>query len=98
MYKRQALRRANVLCLAATHDTELTYLLEDLYTNYHFEEQITAQSISFPYRLEQGPARGKNAIALLGNMGIDEKIVKQAERRAAEFETTGSWEKNKFLR
>ena len=28
-------------------------------------------------------------------MGIDEKIVKQAERRAAEFETTGSWEKNK---
>ena len=48
--------------------------------------------------LEQGPARGKNAIALLGNMGIDEKIVKQAERRAAEFETTGSWEKNKFLR
>ena len=53
------LRRANVLCLAATHDTELTYLLEDLYTNYHFEEQITAQSISFPYRLEQGPARGK---------------------------------------
>ena len=93
-----ALRRANVLCLAATHDTELTYLLEDLYTNYHFEEQITAQSISFPYRLEQGPARGKNAIALLGNMGIDEKIVKQAERRAAEFETTGSWEKNKFLR
>ena len=66
--------------------------------NYHFEEQITAQSISFPYRLEQGPARGKNAIALLGNMGIDEKIVKQAERRAAEFETTGSWEKNKFLR
>ena len=93
-----ALRRANVLCLAATHDTELTYLLEDLYTNYHFDEQITAQSISFPYRLEQGPARGKNAIALLGNMGIDEKIVKQAERRAAEFETTGSWEKNKFLR
>ena len=93
-----ALRRANVLCFAATHDTELTYLLEDLYTNYHFEEQITAQSISFPYRLEQGPARGKNAIALLGNMGIDEKIVKQAERRAAEFEATGSWEKNKFLR
>lgn len=72
-----ALRRANVLCLAATHDTELTYLLEDLYTNYHFEEQITAQSISFPYRLEQGPARGKNAIALLGNMGIDEKIVRK---------------------
>ncbi len=92
-----ALRRANVLCLAATHDTELTYLLEDLYTNYHFEEQITAQSISFPYRLEQGPAKGKNAIALLGNMGIDVKIVKQAKRRAAEFEMTGSWEKKKFL-
>lgn len=93
-----ALRCANVLCLAATHDTELTYLLEDLYTNYHFEERITAQSISFPYRLEQGPARGKNAIALLGNMEIDEKIVKQARRRAAEFEATGNWEKKELLR
>ena len=77
-----ALRRANVLCLAATHDTELTYLLEDLYTNYHFEEQITAQSISFPYRLEQGPARGKNAIALLGNMGIDEKNCKTGRKKS----------------
>lgn len=93
-----ALRRANVLCLAATHDTELTYLLEDLYTNYHFEERITVQSISFPYRLEQGPARGKNAIALLGNIGIDEKIVEQARRRAAEFEATGNWEKKELLR
>ncbi len=93
-----ALRRANVLCLAATHDTELTYLLEDLYTNYHFEEQITAQSISFPYRLEQGRQEERMRLRCLEIWELMKKIVKQAERRAAEFETTGSWEKNKFLR
>ena len=91
-----ALRRANVLCLAATHDAELTYLLEERYTNYHFEERITEQGISFPYRLERGPARGKNAIALLENMGIEKTIVEQAKRRAAEFEATGVWEKKEF--
>lgn len=91
-----ALRRANVLCLAATHDAELTYLLEDRYTNYHFEEQITEQGIAFPYRLEKGPARGKNAIALLENMGIEETIVKRARKGAEEFEKTGVWEKKEF--
>ena len=91
-----ALRCANVLCLAATHDTELTELLADLYTNYHFEEQITRQNISFPYRLEKGPARGKNAIALLEKMGIEEKIVRRAKRRAEEFEMTGVWKKENF--
>ena len=91
-----ALRRANVLCLAATHDAELTDLLEDLYTNYHFEEQITRQNISFPYRLKKGPARSKNAIALLETMGIEKKIVEQAKRRAEEFEITGVWKKENF--
>lgn len=91
-----ALRRANVLCLAATHDAELTDLLEDLYTNYHFEEQITRQNISFPYRLKKGPARSKNAIALLETMGIEKKIVEQAKRRAEEFEMTGVWKKENF--
>lgn len=91
-----ALRRANVLCLAATHDAELTYLLEDRYTNYHFEEQITEQGISFPYRLEKGPARGRNAIALLESMGIEKTIAEQAKRRAAEFEATGIWKKKEF--
>lgn len=91
-----ALRRANVLCLAATHDAELTDLLEDFYTNYHFEEQITRQNISFPYRLKKGPARSKNAIALLETMGIEKKIVEQAKRRAEEFEITGVWKKENF--
>ena len=30
----------NALCFAATHDIELTQLLEDVMDNYHFSEQI----------------------------------------------------------
>ena len=86
-----ALRRANVLCLAATHDTELTYLLEDLYTNYHFEEQIADGDISFPYLLMPGRATSRNAIRLLEMMGYSEEIIKKADDQAAEFLKTGVW-------
>lgn len=33
------------LCFAATHDVELTRLLEDIYDNYHFEEKIEEEDI-----------------------------------------------------
>lgn len=87
----RALRKANVLCLAATHDVELTYLLEELYTNYHFEEKITENQICFSYHLEKGRAKGKNAIALLEKLGVDSEIVQYAKRRAADFEKNGKW-------
>ena len=35
-----SLSKENVLCFAATHDIELTYILEKLYSNYHFRERV----------------------------------------------------------
>ena len=35
-----SLAKENALCLAATHDIELTYILEKYYSNYHFRESI----------------------------------------------------------
>jgi hypothetical protein len=79
------------ICFAATHDVELTALLAEQYHNYHFEEKIEGEDICFPYRLSEGPATSRNAIALLKVLGYDEKIVQDAETMAEHFLQTGAW-------
>lgn len=85
----------NVICFAATHDIELTELLEDAYGNYHFEEEVENGDIHFNYKLLDGKATTRNAIKLLGIMGYDDTIIKQAETQAAAFTETGVWKKVK---
>lgn len=81
----------NSICFAATHDIELTQLLEAEYTNYHFEEEIEENDIFFSYKIMNGRATTRNAIKLLHIMGYDDRIVKEAEKMAADFLEKGSW-------
>ena len=87
----KALAGGNALCFAATHDLELTKLLGGIYDNYHFEEEIAEEDIFFPYRLKEGPAVSRNAIALLKVLGYEENLVKDAEAMAETFLCTGKW-------
>lgn len=82
---------SNCICFAATHDIELTYLLEDEFNNYHFEEEITDKDIVFDYVLKSSRANSRNAIKLLGLMGYDDKIIDSANERAEQFITSGKW-------
>lgn len=84
------------LCFAATHDVELTKLLEDRYDNYHFEERIEEADIYFPYCLMKGPATSRNAIALLKMLGYDDRIISGAETMAENFLKTGKWERTEL--
>ncbi len=86
-----ALARKNVLCFAATHDIELTKLLSADYSNYHFEEELKDNDVTFSYELHKGPATTRNAISLLGMVGFDKKLTDDASARAKRFETTGEW-------
>ncbi|MCM1126537.1 MAG: hypothetical protein NC429_08685 [Lachnospiraceae bacterium] len=81
----------NCICFAATHDIELTHLLEGTYQNYHFAEQIEDNDIFFSYKLLDGRASTRNAIKLLGIMGYDGKIIREAEEMAQVFLQTGHW-------
>lgn len=85
------LDRNNTLCFAATHDIELTHLLDDKFENYHFEETITDNDIKFDYKLHRGRAQTRNAIKLLNFMGYDKEIVNNANQRAETFLASGSW-------
>ncbi len=81
----------NALCFAATHDIELTHILENHFSNYHFQEQIVDNNILFDYKLFQGRAISKNAIKLLGVMGYSEEIIENASKGANEFLDKGVW-------
>lgn len=81
-----------VISFAATHDIELSYILEGIYENYHFEEKILDNNVVFDYLLREGRAVSRNAIALLEMIGYDEKLVGEARHAAAVFEKSGVWE------
>lgn len=88
-----SLNQDKILAFAATHDIELTHILEECYTNYHFEEEIIGKDVVFSYLLKDGRAYTRNAIALLNMMGYDKTIIDASNRSAKEFEKTGIWSK-----
>jgi len=81
----------NCLCVAATHDIELTKILEAHFDNYHFQETFTDDEIKFDYKLYNGRSTSRNAIKLLKFMGYNEAIVEKAEKRAEGFMKDGLW-------
>lgn len=87
----KSLVRDNVLCFAATHDLELTQILENDYSNYHFQEEIRDNDVLFNYQLYKGRAVSRNAIKLLNIIGYDKDIIENAEWTAAHFLETGEW-------
>lgn len=74
-----------LMCMAATHDIELTWILENVYRNCHFEEEITDDEIRFDYRLKEGRTMTRNAIRLLALMGFEETIIEDAQRMAEQM-------------
>ncbi|MCR5651861.1 MAG: hypothetical protein K6F86_11850 [Lachnospiraceae bacterium] len=89
----KSLSRDNVLLFAATHDYELTYMLEDYFENYHFSEEVKENDIDFSYVLTEGRAQSKNAILLLKLLGYDEGITDAARDAARIFQEENKWEK-----
>ncbi len=80
-----------VMCFAATHDIELTHMLEPYYNNYHFTEEIQENDVLFSYKLYKGRATTRNAIRLLKIMGYEENIIEKADLTAQGFLDTGNW-------
>lgn len=83
--------RLNVLCFAATHDIELTYILEKHFRNYHFQEEVKEDQVVFDYQLREGRASSRNAIKLLNMMGYPEEVVRNAGEEVNHFMKTGTW-------
>ena len=88
-----ALSRSQALCLAATHDLELTRILSNHYQNRHFTESLQDDQMQFDYHIHEGASHSRNALALLTRLDFDRNVVKQAEEQLQYYETNGVWKK-----
>lgn len=91
------LSESNSLAIVATHDIELTEILKEQCENIHFSERVDdIQGIRFDYLVKKGPARSRNAIALLHAMDYPSQIVNEAKTSANFFDEHRYWplEKN----
>ncbi len=79
------LNQFDSIIIAATHDIELAYILDDIYKNYHFAESYDDGEIKFDYTLRQGPSKTRNAIKLLESMGFDDEIVTNARNITSKY-------------
>lgn len=87
-------KKSSVKCYAATHDLELVKILDGEYESYCFYEIIDEKSgdIHFPYKLEKGSSKSRNAIKLLEAMGYAKDITDRAKKRCDSYLKNGGWE------
>ena len=70
--------KKNCIAVVASHDIELTRILDKIYANYHFREQIKDNDIIFDYKIYDGASTSSNAIKLLDYIGFPEEIITEA--------------------
>jgi hypothetical protein len=68
----------NCMVIVASHDVELTQILDDIYDNYHFTEKMESKDIIFDYKIYSGASNSKNAIKLLEYIGFPDEIISEA--------------------
>lgn len=85
------LRKCNVICFVATHDTELTSLLKDTYDMYYFTEEIKDGNVYFPYNIREGKLESGNAIRLLEELRYEKEITDSAIQLISYHRKKGKW-------
>lgn len=79
------LSEGNNFVLVATHDIELTALLQGKFDLYHFTEQLQDGQLYFDHKLKQGTIQSSNAIELLAIQGYPDAIVNDARNVLVQF-------------
>ncbi len=87
----KSLQTDSSLCIAATHDMELTVLLSGQYDNYHFKEELKDKGITFDYKLREGPSKTRNALLLLQAYDFPARVVQEASAMVSTFEQEHRW-------
>ena len=80
------LNKGKHLVLLATHDIELTTLLEEEYDLYYFQEEVNDQRLAFDYKIKKGRIQNFNALKILEISGYPKSIVDEAKELAKRME------------
>lgn len=65
----------NCLPIVATHDLELTEIVDEDYECYYFTEDVDDEGLRFDYLIRKGVSPTRNAIKLLKFLGYPEEII-----------------------
>lgn len=70
------------LSIVATHEQQLAALVEQMpgATNFHFNETLGPQGLSFDYRMKNGRATTRNAIEVLAREAYPPEILERARQ------------------
>lgn len=71
----------NALTVVATHDIELTDMVENHYECYYFSEDVGKEGLIFDFKIKKGISNTRNAIKLLNYLGYPEEIVSNTNER-----------------
>ncbi|SJZ62206.1 MutS domain V [Pilibacter termitis] len=86
------LSEKNVLAFVATHDIELSQILQGKVENIHFSERFTEHGeLTFDYSLKKGAAKTRNALKLLETLDFPTKVLEVASKRANVFDECKKW-------
>jgi hypothetical protein len=68
----KALAKAKSLALITTHDLEITQIVNEMdeIENYHFQEIIKDDKMSFDYNIREGAAKSTNALRIMNIEGL----------------------------
>lgn len=78
------LEKHNALVVVATHDIELTDMLNDKYNLFYFTEDIDKEGMVFDYKLKPGVCRTRNAVKLLKFLNYPDEIIENTNKRIEE--------------
>ncbi|MCM8709773.1 MutS family DNA mismatch repair protein [Clostridium sp. SYSU_GA19001] len=71
----------NSLPIVATHDLELTEIVDKSYECYYFTENVGEEGLNFDYLIRKGVSPTRNAIKLLKYLGYPEEIIYKTYKR-----------------
>ncbi len=86
----KVLGQGSNLVFAATHDLELTELLDAEYQLCHFCEGIDCNGITFDYKLKTGVLQTTNAVKILDYCNYPQEVVNEANAMVDLLRLNGS--------
>lgn len=75
--------RNNAVVIVATHDLEITEMVDKTYKYYYFSEDISQEGLKFDFTIKEGVSKNRNAVKLMKYLGYPEEIVNRTTKRVS---------------
>lgn len=79
----------NAIVIVATHDLEITEMINRAYKYYYFSEDINQEGLKFDFIIKEGVSKNRNAVKLMKYLGYPEEIVNRTTKRVSGEEMQG---------